>query len=494
MSSPLAAEGPKPCSFLRTSTIAVCVLAVIAVLATFLSVFDDGGGGSGAAYLLSDPIISSGLVLDHLNPFAFNADDDAKHAFKQSLAKALLSVSDGGQVSNVIASEFTSTRRHVRRHLSTLTQTLVKFDVAVSLSGQSPAANSSRVDQFIAELTAALLTGEIASALAEAAEGTVLADVIVNVEASREEVKESTAAYADGGEEPAEEPTDEESEEEPTADPTAAPTASPTAAPTSSPTAAPTSFPTSSPTSSPTASPTVSPELPPCSSEWTLKGAIQDVKPGDKLTVSVGSAGDDSFLAVQTLAATDGATTAAFEFAGLNHTVSYFLKYEATGYDPALATLVTPPPCASSGAPSRMLRRRLSDASYSYSDSDSGASTVAVTFAATQNITSQDTDSDAAVFRYKWEMDASRAGAAATAHVNEPPQIIFHHSNTSVELPADQVSDWSVAAVSARGARRQKCGWDQLLCAARARRARKRRALMPVFRRENLINSAFRAD
>jgi hypothetical protein len=37
-------------------------------------------------------------------------------------------------------------------------------------------------------------------------------------------------------------------------------------------------------------------------------------------------------------------------------------------------------------------------------------------------------------------MDASRAGAASTVHVNQPPEIIFHHTNSTVVVGDDQAA------------------------------------------------------
>ena len=135
----------------------------------------------------------------------------------------------------------------------------------------------------------------------------------------------------------------------------------------------------------------------------------------------MGTAEGDSELAA--VAVAHGA--AAFTFRLLAH-APHFLKIEGAGYDLNAAQIIEPPSCAPhlppTGAPTVPGEGPVQNAT--------------VVASATAPLGGSAVDG---VFRYRWLMDASRAGAAETSHLVAPPNITF--LNESVVLGDDQATD-----------------------------------------------------
>ena len=176
------------------------------------------------------------------------------------------------------------------------------------------------------------------------------------------------------------------------------------------------------------------PQLP-CAStnltNWTLDGAVQGLDATDVVVVSVGSAnGQDSALDTVEVS---GAGSGWFSFDGLA-LEPHWVKFEGTGFAADLAQIIDPPSqTGDCGEAAARRRRRLT--------SDGEECGAAACLSATKTGVFQGTRSSSHTFQYTWREDASRAGAAETAHVVSPPNLTFLGEDLVRRRGDDQGSD-----------------------------------------------------
>ena len=152
---------------------------------------------------------------------------------------------------------------------------------------------------------------------------------------------------------------------------------------------------------------------------------MEGVEAGSPVVVSLGSADGLDVALESTVLQTDGPYT----FSNLS-AQSYWIKMEGTGYATAYAQKIAPPEVCTS--PQR--RRRTQEVLHA-TEYDDHPTVAGPSLLASQSSRLRGTVLNS-LFSYTWQTDESRAGAAETAHIVNPPNITF--LNETLTLGDDQ--------------------------------------------------------